>query len=180
MNTISPFLQKLWDIVNDKQNSDIISWVKKGECFEIFDYVRFSSYILPIFFKTKVFSSFTRQLNMYGFRKLKRDSFIYAHLNFKSNQPDKLLKIIRKKSKINKTDENDGSILGRGINQDFEEIKKWKKYVSKNLAEINQRQNKFLEKLDEFEKKQIEISNELNEIRGDIFEKFADIVGTKG
>ena len=51
--------------------------------------------------------------------------------------------------------------------------------MSKNLAEINERQNKFLEKLGEFEKKQIEIGNELNEIRGDIFEKLADIVETK-
>ena len=31
----------------------------------------------------------------------------------------------------------------------------------------------------EKEKKQIEIGNELNEIRGDIFEKLADIVETK-
>mmetsp|Transcript_31700 Transcript_31700/g.75329 ORF Transcript_31700/g.75329 Transcript_31700/m.75329 type:complete len:187 (-) Transcript_31700:5401-5961(-) len=175
-----PFIHKLWEIVNNHQYCQVISWVKHGDCFEIFDIDRFSSHILPTFFKTKVLSSFTRQLNMYGFRKLKRDTFVYAHLNFKESRKDKLFDIRRKKNGSNKLVKNhENSLNLKKMNEEIEEIKKWKHFAIQNMAEICQRNLEIIAKIDEIEKKQNEINFELNQLKGDIFEFLADFLDSK-
>lgn len=52
--------------------SEIISWQPHGRAFKIHDRTRFEAEILPLFFTCqKEFSSFQRQLNIYGFLRLK-------------------------------------------------------------------------------------------------------------
>lgn len=54
------------------QNPDIeavISWTSTGDSFNIKNISKFTDEILPQYFKHRNFSSFIRQLNMYGFRK---------------------------------------------------------------------------------------------------------------
>ncbi|XP_040178850.1 heat shock factor protein 3-like isoform X2 [Rana temporaria] len=67
---VPAFLMKLWALLEDQRNSDVITWSWDGQNFCILDDQRFSKEILPKYFKHNNLSSFIRQLNMYGFRKL--------------------------------------------------------------------------------------------------------------
>ena len=72
-NKISPFISKLWEIINN-ENDDIIGWSNDGQSFEIKKISEFSNSILTKYFKHNRLSSFQRQLNYFGFRQLKRKS----------------------------------------------------------------------------------------------------------
>lgn len=48
----------------------VITWTSTGRAFGIQDMARFRSEVLPTHFKHDKFSSFQRQLNLYGFRKV--------------------------------------------------------------------------------------------------------------
>jgi HSF-type DNA-binding len=62
--------QKTFDIMNTSDPA-IVSWVDGGHAFVIKDVDTFSNTIIPDYFKHRKFSSFVRQLNFYGFRKIK-------------------------------------------------------------------------------------------------------------
>lgn len=108
-DTINPnnFPAKLWRLVNNPANKAIF-WDSQGEAIVI-DRHLFERQILSPgtinldvtdTFKTTNFSSFVRQLNLYGFRKVEpvnkdsdpaRDSGAYHHFsnpNFKRNHPE--------------------------------------------------------------------------------------------
>jgi len=58
-------------------NSDdtpFVCWAPGGDSFLITDVERFSETILPKYFKHSKFASFVRQLNFYGFRKIRSNS----------------------------------------------------------------------------------------------------------
>lgn len=65
------FLSKLWQLVNDEKNNGLVSWSSNGRSFIVHDQVKFSKEILPNYFKHQKMNSFIRQLNMYGFKKVK-------------------------------------------------------------------------------------------------------------
>ncbi|KAF8634518.1 hypothetical protein AX15_000850 [Amanita polypyramis BW_CC] len=106
---VPAFLQKLYEMVNDPNNADLIRWSDAGESFFVLDHERFAREVLGRWFKHQNFSSFVRQLNMYGFHKiphlqqgvLRSDSdtefWNFAHANFHRGQPDLLCLIQRKK-----------------------------------------------------------------------------------
>lgn len=62
---VSPFVIKLFNMVNDKATNSIISWGSSCTTFIIFDEHRFKSEILPCYFKSSRFDSFSYQLNHY-------------------------------------------------------------------------------------------------------------------
>lgn len=74
----------------DKCDPNIASWTKHGDMFQIQDRKEFETRILPSYFGNKKFSSFTRQLNFYGFQKMQStpnknaafDAEIAKHLTF--------------------------------------------------------------------------------------------------
>jgi hypothetical protein len=49
---------------------NIVSWQPCGLAFKVNDPLNFTEYILPRYFKTTMYKSFQRQLNIYGFRRL--------------------------------------------------------------------------------------------------------------
>jgi hypothetical protein len=67
------FLLKTFALVNDGP-FDIVSWSPTGDSFIVKDHHRFSEEVIPKYFKHSKFSSFVRQLNFYGFRKVKSGS----------------------------------------------------------------------------------------------------------
>ena len=64
------FLSKLWQLVNDQQNRQLVRWAPGGRSFLVMDQTKFSKEILPNYFKHQKMNSFIRQLNMYGFKKV--------------------------------------------------------------------------------------------------------------
>ncbi|OXB79569.1 UNVERIFIED_CONTAM: hypothetical protein H355_010955 [Colinus virginianus] len=109
------FLAKLWALVEDPQSDDVICWSRNGENFCILDEQRFAKELLPKYFKHNNISSFIRQLNMYGFRKVvalengmitaEKNSVIeFQHPFFKQGNAHLLENIKRKVSAVRTED----------------------------------------------------------------------------
>ncbi|KAJ3609697.1 hypothetical protein NHX12_024208, partial [Muraenolepis orangiensis] len=70
VNNVPAFLTKLWSLVEDPDTDQLILWSPNGTSFHVLEQARFSKEVLPRFFKHNNMTSFIRQLNMYGFRKV--------------------------------------------------------------------------------------------------------------
>lgn len=94
----SAFLRKTYSILMNEQNHEIINWSPCGTKFSIIDHDRFSSEILPKYFKHNNTKSFVRQLNIHGFKKFSpkaEKGKDYYNDYFKRGQPDLLKNIER-------------------------------------------------------------------------------------
>ncbi|VDO04423.1 unnamed protein product [Rodentolepis nana] len=71
-SSVPAFLSKLRLLVDDAKTDAFIYWDPSGKSFHIRDGNRLAKDVLPMLFKHNNLSSFIRQLNMYGFRKVNR------------------------------------------------------------------------------------------------------------
>ena len=69
----SIFLESTYRMV-DEADPNVAMWSREGDTFIIKDPVKFAAVYIPRYFKHSKFASFVRQLNFYGFKKLKIDS----------------------------------------------------------------------------------------------------------
>ncbi|KAE8718512.1 Heat stress transcription factor B-1 [Hibiscus syriacus] len=93
----APFLTKTYQLVDDPITDDVVSWSENGSSFVVWKTADFAKDLLPTCFKHNNFSSFIRQLNTYGFRKVVPDKWEFANENFKRGQNELLSKIRRRK-----------------------------------------------------------------------------------
>jgi hypothetical protein len=93
------FIAKTFSILEDAKNKSIIWWNESGDGFIVHNEHEFAQKILPKYFKHKNFSSFVRQLNLYGFHKYSQDGMIieFKHPDFLKGRED-LLPLIKRKS----------------------------------------------------------------------------------
>ncbi|GMH26269.1 hypothetical protein Nepgr_028112 [Nepenthes gracilis] len=96
-DNVPPFLAKLYEMVDDQSTNHIISWNQSSDSFVIWDMTEFSRDLLPKYFKHSNFSSFMRQLNIYGFRKVDTDRWEFANQGFIKDQKHLLSNIIRRR-----------------------------------------------------------------------------------
>ncbi|KAF5296649.1 hypothetical protein FQR65_LT10189 [Abscondita terminalis] len=104
--SVPAFLGKLWKMVNDPKTDNLICWGKDGTTFIIRNEIDFLCIMLPMYYKHNKMSSFIRQLNMYGFRKIpildskEQDTveFEFMHPFFRRDHPEMLLNVKRKGS----------------------------------------------------------------------------------
>mmetsp|Transcript_25395 Transcript_25395/g.59475 ORF Transcript_25395/g.59475 Transcript_25395/m.59475 type:complete len:344 (-) Transcript_25395:219-1250(-) len=68
---LNRFIAKTYLIVNSDEPT--VRWSHGGKSFLILDPEKFSQTVLPKFFKHNKFTSFVRQLNFYGFHKVRLD-----------------------------------------------------------------------------------------------------------
>ncbi|XP_068634377.1 heat stress transcription factor B-2a-like isoform X2 [Aristolochia californica] len=93
----TPFLTKTYQLVDDPSIDDIISWNEDGSTFIVWRPAEFARDLLPKYFKHNNFSSFVRQLNTYGFRKIVPDRWEFVNDCFRRGEKRLLCDIHRRK-----------------------------------------------------------------------------------
>jgi hypothetical protein len=84
------FPKTLWKVLSDENNVDVISWLSNGRGFTVYNRKKLISEVLPQYFKTKKYASFTRRLNRWGFGCYTKGkgSYVFHHPMFLRDQPE--------------------------------------------------------------------------------------------
>lgn len=98
----SPFLLKTYMLVDDPATDNVVSWNSDGTGFVVWQPAEFAGDLLPTLFKHSNFSSFVRQLNTYGFRKVATSRWEFCNERFQKGRKELLCQIRRRKSWANK------------------------------------------------------------------------------
>lgn len=99
-----PFPEKLYEMLaseSDDSPDGIVSWIPHGRAFIVRKPKQFTSAIMPKYFRQTKLTSFQRQLNLYGFRRITQgaDSGAYYHELFLRGRPQLCMRMVRQKVK---------------------------------------------------------------------------------
>jgi len=86
----TPFPVKLFRLLESEKHREIISWQPHGRCFILRKPKDFLEKVMPFYFRQSKLTSFQRQLNLYGFRRLTSsgpDKGGYYHERFLRDKP---------------------------------------------------------------------------------------------
>ncbi|KAK7358214.1 hypothetical protein VNO77_00139 [Canavalia gladiata] len=159
LGSVPPFLNKCYEMVEDHNSDSIIRWNDGGDSFIISDITQFSVTLLPSYFKHNNFSSFIRQLNIYGFRKIDTDCWEFANENFVRDQKH-LLKNIRRRKHPHTADQQKAlpqqdncdepsqeAAAHHGLWKEVENLKSDKNSLMQELVKLRQHQESSENKL---------------------------------
>ncbi|KAI4300419.1 hypothetical protein L6164_033802 [Bauhinia variegata] len=145
-NPVPPFLSKTFDLVDDPSLDPIISWSSTGGSFVVWDPMEFARLILPRNFKHNNLSSFVRQLNTYGFRKIDTDKWEFANEAFQRGKKHLLKNIQRRRSP---QAQQVGSYIGPfteagkpGVQVEVERLRKERGTLMREMVDLQQQQRR--------------------------------------
>ncbi|XP_078164765.1 heat stress transcription factor A-2c-like [Carex rostrata] len=166
-----PFLTKTYEIVDDSSTNQVVSWGSPGSSFVVWDPHQFATTLLPRYFKHGNFSSFVRQLNTYGFRKIDPDKWEFANEGFLRGQRHLLKSIKRRKNPANPNAPQQSQPLDQclelgqfGLEQEIDRLKRDKNTLIAEVIKLRQEHmvtrshvQAMEEKLEDAEKKQHQV-----------------------
>jgi len=143
--TIPIFLKKTYKMI-ESSPPEVAAWTADGDMFVVKDPDEFASQIIPQYFDHNKFSSFARQLNFYGFRKMQSkpirnsdfDANTAKHVtfyneNFKRGRHD-LLK------KIQRSTRGGGSNAGQDAQREIQQLKEKVANLEKTIQTFHTQQ----------------------------------------
>ncbi|KAK4425627.1 Heat stress transcription factor A-6b [Sesamum alatum] len=153
-----PFLSKTYDFVDDPNTNHIVSWSKGNNSFIVWDPQAFAKNLLPRYFKHNNFSSFVRQLNTYGFRKVDPDKWEFANEGFLRGQRHLLKNIKRRKTASNFQASNQGlescvEVGSFGLDAEIDRLRRDKQVLMVELVKLRQQQQNTNSHLKEMEQR---------------------------
>ncbi|TMW98813.1 hypothetical protein EJD97_003429 [Solanum chilense] len=139
----APFLSKTYEMVDDSQTDDIVSWTPTGHSFVVWNPPEFARILLPTYFKHNNFSSFIRQLNTYGFRKIDPERWEFANEEFLKDQKH-LLKNIHRRKPIHSHSHPPGSTVDperAAFEEEIDKLTREKSGLEANVSRFRQQQS---------------------------------------
>lgn len=136
-----PFLKKIFDMVEDPDTNTVVSWSETRDSFIVWDEHVFAEDLLPRYFKHKNFSSFIRQLNTYGFKKIDTDMWKFANEEFQSGKRH-LLKNIKRRNRLNKQEHGVVSLKLRKpeVETELESLRKDQNVLQVEILKLRQQE----------------------------------------
>ncbi len=144
------FVHKVYTILENNLNRDIIRWNDLGNAFLVCHTDIFSQKILPLYFKHANFSSFIRQLNLYGFKKVKNNEKItFMHDRFLRDRMDLLDTIKRKTPEFDLKPEDKKDTRIVELYDQLQDCKHQMKEIREDLFKEKERRHHIRVKYDE-------------------------------
>jgi HSF-type DNA-binding len=138
----------------DRCEPAIATWSMDGSNFVVKNVEKFASGVLPLYFKHSNFSSFARQLNFYGFRKLRTDPILtsdvdprtacyvrFYHEKFQKDRPE-LLHQIKRATKSDQQSKDDVESLKAEVSRLKDALGHLKDDTDRRLAEMSYESNR--------------------------------------
>ncbi|CAL9053802.1 unnamed protein product [Musa banksii] len=154
----TPFLSKTFDMVEDPETDAVVSWSRARNSFIVWDSHKFAIALLPKYFKHSNFSSFVRQLNTYGFRKVDPDRWEFANADFLGGRKHLLKNIKRRRGVAQSSGQQHGSgacvELGMfGLEAEADRLRRDRNVMMLEIVKLRQRQQSSRAQLVEMERR---------------------------